>query len=105
MCIASGHGVTLDPDVLAIHDPFAERPGCYLLELRLDPEEVEPIVCLLEDLPGRFSGVAEVVRLGTVQSSPRLVVFNQRMGQNKERITELMSVDELTTAWRGTLDW
>jgi phosphoribosylformylglycinamidine synthase len=105
MCIASGYGVTLDPDVLAIYDPFAERPGCYLVELRQDPEEVEPTLRLMEDLPSRFSGGADVVRLGTVQSSPRLMVFDYRMGQNNERVTELMSIDELTAAWRGTLDW
>ncbi len=101
MCIASGLGVTLDPDVLAAHDPFAERPGCYLLELRFDKATVQ----LERGFAERVAPFADAVYLGRVQRSPRLLVFNQRMGETSERVTDQLSIDDLTAAWRGTLDW
>jgi phosphoribosylformylglycinamidine synthase subunit PurSL len=105
MCIASGLGVTLDPDLFAVHDPFAERPGCYVLELRQDFENAAATLHLERGLSERVAPFADAVCLGRVQRSPRMLVFNQRMGETRERVTDQLSIEELTAAWRGTLDW
>jgi len=105
MCIASGLGVTLDPDAFAAHDPFAERPGCYLVELWQDFEKAEATLRLERGFAERVGPFADALYLGRVQRSPRLLVFNRRMGEARERVTDQLSIDELTAAWRGTLDW
>lgn len=93
MCIASGLG-------LAITDPrdrdpgwaFEEVLGAYLLEL---PGE------RFAEAHGLLSGDDEIecVALGQVVDQPRLAVSTLR-GAVMDA-----SVQELTTAWRGTLDW
>ena len=76
MCIASGYGAKLDGLPVAA---MAEFLGGYVLELphRLDP----PPGCRLE-------------LLGEVTADPTLALDN-----------ESWPIEELTTAWRGTLDW
>ena len=77
MCIASGLGLKLETDA-----GFEEAPGRYLVEAanRQTIESLEEAV--------------DLISFGTVQEQP---VFRQAD-------TEI-SVAELTSAWRGTLDW
>jgi phosphoribosylformylglycinamidine synthase len=93
MCIASGYGITLDPDVLAAHDPFGEQPGGYLIELRDATAEMD------------FPVGTEAIKLGNVQVSPRLVISTANRGESGEQAGNIIALDEMTTAWRGTLDW
>jgi hypothetical protein len=53
----------------------------------------------------RFGGVAEVIQLGATQHTPRLLLFNRRMGESREKIETIIPLQDLTAAWRGTLDW
>jgi phosphoribosylformylglycinamidine synthase len=91
MCIASGLGVIVGEAFFTKPDAFEERPGQYLLELT-DPGRAA-------ELKANFAGVADVQDLGLVQHLRKLTVTSQ-----KERVLEI-GLDELTTAWRGTLDW
>ena len=51
------------------------------------------------ELKANFAGVADMQDLGLVQHLRKLTVTSQ-----KERVLEI-GLEELTTAWRGTLDW
>ena len=88
MCIASGLGaeVRLQDALL-----FRETPGCYVIEYK--PEHGDEIKDLFDSLRLTFEPC------GSVVASPRLRVHNF-----KESVADL-SVDEMTRAWRGTLDW
>ena len=46
-----------------------------------------------------FAGVAETIDFGLVQHLRKLTITSP-----KERVLEI-GLDELTDAWRGTLDW
>jgi hypothetical protein len=70
---------------------FDEGPGRYLVEV------VEGTSS--ESLARRLAGVAEVVDVGLVQHLRKLTVTTA-----KERVAEI-GLEELTGAWRGTLDW
>jgi phosphoribosylformylglycinamidine synthase subunit PurSL len=96
MCIASGFGLNIDADVLASQDPFIEQPGRYLVEAA----DVE----LDGDIAGRFDSVAAVTRLGFVQHRPSLLI-TQRSRSGGMDLVEELPVEELSRAWRGTLDW
>jgi phosphoribosylformylglycinamidine synthase len=91
MCIASGKGLIVGDELFTTDDSFAERPGRYLLELGEFTEA--------DELRRRCGDVADVVDVGLVQHFRKLTVTSK-----KERVLE-MSLDELTQAWRGTLDW
>ncbi|MBC8108226.1 MAG: phosphoribosylformylglycinamidine synthase subunit PurS, partial [Anaerolineae bacterium] len=91
MCIASGKGLIVGAEQLMTGDAFTERPGRYLLELS-DPTSVE-------DLRSRVAPHAEVTEIGLVQHLRKLTVTSER-----ERVLEI-GLDEMTEAWRGTLDW
>ncbi|HEY7116444.1 MAG TPA: phosphoribosylformylglycinamidine synthase subunit PurS [Tepidisphaeraceae bacterium] len=91
MCIASGLGMIVGAERLLTIDAFAEAPGRYLVEL-IDGVE-------LQELVSRFAACAEVREFGLVQHLRKLTVTTQ-----KERVIEI-SLDDLTAAWRGTLDW
>jgi phosphoribosylformylglycinamidine synthase len=91
MCIASGLGMIVGEEFFTKPDAFDERPGRYLLELS-DPGRAA-------ELKANFAGIADVQDLGLVQHLRKLTVTSQ-----KERVLEI-GLDELTTAWRGTLDW
>jgi phosphoribosylformylglycinamidine synthase len=87
MCIASGLGLLLEPE----HGLFFDEPrATYLAELASEDEA---------DAAARAAGGAVAFRrLGQVTASPELVLHLEDSGVTA-------SVDELTRAWRGTLDW
>ncbi|HSV13913.1 MAG TPA: AIR synthase-related protein, partial [Tepidisphaeraceae bacterium] len=91
MCIASGLGMIVGEELVADEEAFAERAGRYLIELR------EPT--LADELRQRFSSAAEVVEFGLVQHLRKLTVTS-----TKSRVEEI-GLEDLTNAWRGTLDW
>ncbi|HEY1687098.1 MAG TPA: phosphoribosylformylglycinamidine synthase subunit PurS [Tepidisphaeraceae bacterium] len=93
MCIASGLGVSVEAEHIARDDPFAERPGRYIIELSTAAVE------LGAKIEQAFSPFATAKHLGFVQHRPSLLIMNNK------KIVEDMPVSELTTAWRGTLDW
>jgi phosphoribosylformylglycinamidine synthase len=91
MCIASGLGLIVGESLIATDDAFAELPGRYLVELA----NVEQRDAFAAD----FADAANVVDFGLVQHFRKLTITTSR-----ERVTEI-GLDELTHAWRGTLDW
>jgi phosphoribosylformylglycinamidine synthase len=97
MCIASGLGLTLDPDFLAQNDPFAESAGRYVIELRASS------IHMADALASHFAGSAHVDPLGFVQARPSVLLLSKINPGIKLR--DEITVDELTRAWRGTLDW
>ena len=90
MCIASGLGLIVGAEHLAGEAAFAERPGQYLVEL----SETMSTEQLRSAMPA-----ADVADFGLVQHLRKLTVTTER-----ERVAEV-SIDEMTAAWRGTLDW
>ena len=91
MSIASGLGLSLAEEAFDYQGAFAEKPGQYLVELS-NPMK-------MEELRKLFEKVADIVNVGVVQHLPRLQVV--RAG----KITWDVTVEEMTKAWRGTLDW
>jgi phosphoribosylformylglycinamidine synthase subunit PurSL len=97
MAIAGSVGLTLDPDLFESLPPFAESPGRYVVQTTPGGLAV---------LQSQMKDIAEVVQLGAVQlGRPELLLFNGRIGDTKEKVQTMIPVKELTTAWRGTLDW
>jgi phosphoribosylformylglycinamidine synthase II len=90
MCIASGLGLVVDEKQLAGAAAFAERPGQYLVELAAGTTG--------DDLRAAVPAAA-VVDFAVVQQSPKLLI-----ALDQDRVVEL-SIEEMTAAWRGTLDW
>jgi len=88
MCIASGLGMSIHDEAISlIADLFEELPGRYLIELSdVDWQSVEEQI-------GHLTLFGQVERDG---------IF--RIYRQEEDLTEC-SVDDLTRAWRGTLDW
>jgi phosphoribosylformylglycinamidine synthase len=91
MCIAANLGLIVNEDRLASEAAFAERPGQYLIELRESAST--------DELQKRFAPAADVTDFGLVQSRRTLTIT-----ATKQPAQEI-SLDDLTTAWRGTLDW
>jgi phosphoribosylformylglycinamidine (FGAM) synthase-like enzyme len=91
MCIASAMGLICGREILLGDAAFDEKPGRYLLELT-DEFDASAI-------GSHFKGAATVTNLGIVQGFRKLTITTE-----KDRVIEV-SLDELTTAWRGTLDW
>ena len=91
MCIASGLGISIGEEAFDYQPAFTERPGQYLVEFA-DPLKMEEMRKLLD-----FS--ADIVNVGVVQHLPRLQVIKSG------KVAWDLSVEELTKAWRGTLDW
>lgn len=87
MCIASGLGLLLEPDDRAFFD---EPRGQYLVELEADEQELAAW--------SRKEPAIKFDRLGSVQHSPEMVLH---LDEQAMQIT----VELLTRAWRGTLDW
>jgi phosphoribosylformylglycinamidine synthase len=85
MCIASARGLLLEPDDRLF---FEEPRGQYLVELEGD-QELSPA-----DVPAGL----RVHRLGTVTHAADLVL-------HLDDAAAQASVETLTRAWRGTLDW
>jgi len=92
MCIGSGLGLAVpvvsEPDAL---DLFRERPGHYLVEVA--GGQFAAALSFFESQPVSFRPY------GRVLAEPHLVIS----GAN--RIAHDIPVEELTRAWRGTLDW
>ena len=86
MCIGSNFGATIDLESVSDRDPFVEQPGRYIVELNASAD----VNRVIDALHPRAIGLL----LGTVQNEPRLHLMNHDW-----------SVDEMTAAWRGTLDW
>jgi phosphoribosylformylglycinamidine synthase len=91
MCIASGLGMIVGAEHFMTEQAFTEAPGRYLVEL---PDPTQSAA-----LAKRFADVADVFDIGLTQHLRKLTVTTA-----KERVLEV-SLDELTSAWRGTLDW
>jgi hypothetical protein len=70
---------------------FTESPGRYLVEL--------PEAGNIDALTKHFAGVADITEVGLTQHFKKLTITTQ-----KDRVMEI-SLEELTAAWRGTLDW
>jgi phosphoribosylformylglycinamidine (FGAM) synthase-like enzyme len=87
MCIASGLGLLLEPDDRSFFD---EPRGQYLVEFEGEEQELAALAAKSPAL--RFH------RLGPVQHSPELVLHLDEEGVQ-------LPVEQLTRAWRGTLDW
>ncbi len=91
MCIASNLGLAMVEETFDYQPAFAEKPGQYLLELA-DPAQLPQLQELLDP-------VADVISVGVVQYQPKLQVLRQG------KVAWELSVEQLTAAWRGTLDW
>ncbi len=91
MCIASGLGLITGAEVMFSEDAFLERPGQYLVELKdeSDASALEP----------DFAPFAGITHVGLTQHFGKLTITTHR-----ERALEI-SLEDLTKAWRGTLDW
>jgi phosphoribosylformylglycinamidine synthase len=94
MCIASGFGLDLDA---SLDDAFVERNASYLLEIHA--QGVDAVEAAL-----RKQGV-EFHRLGRVQAMPAALEVGSLTLQRSKKTELHVFVDELTRAWRGTLDW
>jgi phosphoribosylformylglycinamidine synthase len=90
MCIASGLGLSVGRGALKAAAPFEEGPGGYLLEIRGGLGGGH--------LKSRLGDVALAVIIGDVHAEAVLVIED-------ESPPARMSIDELTSAWRGALDW
>ncbi len=91
MCIASGLGLIVGAELFATDAAFAEGPGRYLVELG--------DTLTSEQLAAELGSVAEVTEIGLVQHFKKLTLTTAR-----ERVMEI-GIEEMTAAWRGTLDW
>jgi len=121
MCIASGKGLNLNPEFLAANDPFAEQSGRYIVQLKEsafdavqgvhqikvdgheffeESDRTDPFVTVFKR---HFGLGVRIDRLGFVQHYPALLLVSRQDGQIKTH--GRIFVDELTRAWRGTLDW
>jgi len=83
MCIASGLGMIVSDTIAMNESAFAPTPGQYLLELAGDLKDAD------------IGDSAKVTEFARVDKSPKLTIAG-----NLE-----IPVSDLTTAWRGTLDW
>ena len=90
MCIASGRGAWLADEIWDRVSPFAEEPGCYIVEI--DPH--------ISDFSEILSGHLYVGdEIGYVDDHPTLDL------PNGDGTRTQISVSDMTRAWRGTLDW
>jgi len=91
MCIGSGLGMAVS--VRSQGDPtlFAELPGQYLVEIGKDHFEQATKVFATRDVA--------LEPFGRVIAEPNLVI------SEPSRIAATLPVEQLTAAWRGTLDW
>jgi len=90
MCIASGRGLIVGQGLLN-QTAFTESPGRYLVELAQGLQS--------GDLAADLRGPARISDFGLVQDLHQLTIANAQ-----QRLLEI-GLEELTSAWRGTLDW
>ncbi|MDB5301362.1 MAG: purL 2, partial [Phycisphaerales bacterium] len=94
MCIASGLGADLAPDDAEVL--FAEPVGQYVIEVEAVGQS--EVTRLIAQLGG------EVRELGRTSSDVRLQIA--RLLPDRSQTMDLhVLVDDMTRAWRGTLDW
>jgi phosphoribosylformylglycinamidine synthase len=86
MCIASGLGLVVNESFLGTDAAFAETNGRFLVEL--------PIGINGDAIEGELGGTGGVSVFGIVQPTKAINIADREIG-----------LDELTAAWRGTLDW
>jgi phosphoribosylformylglycinamidine synthase len=86
MCIASGLGLLVSDAKFAGEEGFTERPGRYLVELRSGARA--------SDLKKHFGQNTNLTEFGTVQKSEDFTIAGTTL-----------SIEVMTKAWRGTLDW
>jgi phosphoribosylformylglycinamidine synthase len=91
MCMASGLGLIVGAELFMSEAAFVERPGRYLVELNSGVS--------VADLSKDFGSVADIVEIGLTQHLRKLTVTTA-----KERVLEI-GLEDLTAAWRGTMDW
>ncbi|MGC4032322.1 MAG: phosphoribosylformylglycinamidine synthase subunit PurS [Tepidisphaeraceae bacterium] len=91
MSIASGLGLIASNALLDPPEAFEERPGGYVAELKSWDA--------LDEITQAFDGHAEVIELGITQGFKRFTLTTE-----KTHVVDI-AVDDLTAAWRGTLDW
>jgi phosphoribosylformylglycinamidine synthase len=105
MCIASGYGLNLDPDLLAGDDPFANRVGRYLIETDRSIFDVanKEQGGIHGALTRHFGPGAQITLVGFVQARPSLLIFSRIPEGIK--VYEEIPISDLTAAWRGALDW
>ena len=94
MCIAAGLGADL---LSGSADAFFSEPvGQYIIEV--DAHDADAVVALIQG-----AGVVAQA-IGRTSPSPRLQVGRTVPGLSTQ-IDATLSLDEMTRAWRGTLDW
>jgi phosphoribosylformylglycinamidine (FGAM) synthase-like enzyme len=123
MVIASGRGLSLDPEFLFASDPFAERSGRYIIALgesafdavnqvhhrgvKVVGQNIHAESCEPDPFPAilrrHFGVTTSIDHLGFVQNRPSLLILTKLNPGIK--VHQEITVGELTTAWRGTLDW
>ncbi len=91
MAIASGVGLIVNNDLADSANAWDEQPGQYLLELADWNHAAE--------LQAQLGSAADVIEFGLTQHLQKLTLTTA-----STRVTDV-SIDELTKAWRGTLDW
>jgi phosphoribosylformylglycinamidine synthase len=105
MCIASGYGLNLDPDLLASDDPFANRVGRFIIETGRSIFEVanKEKGGIHGALSRHFGPAAQITLVGFVQARPSLLILSRIPDGIK--VYEEIPISDLTAAWRGALDW
>ena len=94
MCIASGLGADLQSD--EIDEWFTESVGQYVIEVEaLAQSDVEQLLNERE---------IRAKEIGRTTAYPRLEIGHLLANRSK-KIDAQIFVDEMTRAWRGTLDW
>ncbi len=91
MAIASGLGLIVNNDLAESDKAWDEQPGQYLLEFADWNHAAE--------LQAAMGGVADVIEFGLTSHLQKLTLTT-----TSQRVTDI-SIDELTKAWRGALDW
>lgn len=91
MCIGGNKGIAVPESLLLNEAAFAEPRGCYVVELAE--------LASMDEIRSRLGDVAEIVDAGITQPQPVLTLTSVK------KTTFDIPVEELTTAWRGTLDW
>ncbi|WP_428939046.1 phosphoribosylformylglycinamidine synthase subunit PurS [Fontivita pretiosa] len=94
MCIASGLGLRLNS--APADELFAEGNGRYLVEV--NPTGIQA----LRELAAAHG--AALVELGSVREQP-VLEMSPSAPDRPSQVDLHVSVDELSKAWRGTLDW
>jgi phosphoribosylformylglycinamidine synthase len=90
MSIASGLGLIVGADLFMTQAAFAQSPARYLIEFK---------PAIWDEMNSHFSRGAALTEVGLTQHLRKFTVTTAR-----ERALEI-SIEELTAAWRGTLDW